>query len=79
MSGFSGDEDMSLLLLAVQFEGENADVDWDNVLSHLPPTVTTLQQLQERIRHLKSTETSLLRSVPTTYIAGSSVMVPPRG
>jgi len=78
MSAFSADEDMSLLLLAVQFQDENADVDWNSFLYHMSPTAKTLEELQERLQHLKSTDTTLLRTLPTTYIAGSSLMAPPR-
>ncbi len=71
MSAFSADEDLSLLLLAVLFEGENGAVNWTKVIKYLSPTTKTIQDLQLRAYHLKTTNATLVHTLPKTFLAGS--------
>ena len=71
MSAFSADEDKSLLLLAVLFDRKNGSIDWEQVISHMPPPPKTVEVLQQRLEYLKATDTSKLRDLPAVYVKGS--------
>jgi len=75
MSAFTADEDKSLLLLVVVFEGTGRAIDWDSVLKHLSPTTKTIEDLQARLEYLKHTDTCSLFKIPAAYFAGSSLQV----
>lgn len=73
MAAFSAEEDEALLLLVVAFQSDNGDIDWDSVLDHMAPTTRTVDDLQHRLRHLSTTDTTILHDLPEDFVAGSSL------
>jgi hypothetical protein len=73
MATYSADEDMALLLLVVAFEDSNGVIDWDQVSEHMAPTTKTTEDFQQRLQHLKIEDTTILRSLPPSYLAGSTL------
>jgi hypothetical protein len=64
---------MSLLPVAVYFERKEGDIDWQRVYKEMGSTSRTIAQLKSRYNQLKFADTALLRSLPSTYVAGSSL------
>jgi len=73
MATYSADEDRALLLLVVAFEDSNGVIDWDQVSEHMAPTTKTTEDFQQRLQHLKIEDTTILRSLPPSYLAGSTL------
>ena len=74
MSAFSADEDKALLLLVVAFEDPNGVNDWDKVMKYIQPTTRTEDELRQRLQYLKLVDTTQLRTLPSSYLAGSTLV-----
>jgi Histone methylation protein DOT1 len=76
MVTFSANEDKSLILLVVMFESASGEIDWKTILQHLQPTSKTIEEYKDRLLYLKQTDTSILRDLPASFLAGSSLERP---
>jgi hypothetical protein len=74
MSAFSAEEDRALLLLVVAFEDQNGVIDWNKVMNYIQPTTKTEDEYKQRLQYLKIEDTTQLRTLPSSYVAGSSLM-----
>jgi hypothetical protein len=70
---FSTEDDTALLLLAIHFEDSIGKFDWPRIVENMVPQNWSQEQLQARLMHLKIGDTTLLRKLPSNYVAGSSL------
>jgi Histone methylation protein DOT1 len=76
MKDFTKDEDMSLLLLVPHFERGQGDIDWQSVLEQMSPTTRTIEDLEDRLHHLKTADPSMLQGIPKEYFGKTSLLGP---